>query len=129
MAHRLLEGSSSATHAEAKKFKLQTGQASQEVPPHRQWCLPVCQASTDSTNTCWLSPSLLHSFICALQYCFVEHHTQPGSIRQPHHTFDLFFETPLELIEQAYTVVVGTGSAAGAGHLFNCTERAASVCK
>ena len=59
----------------------------------------------------------------------MERHTQPGSIQEPHHTFNLFFETPLELVEQGYQVVVGTGGTAGASHLFNCTERAASVCK
>ncbi len=102
------------------------------IAPHRQQCWLVCQASTGSICTGWLSAvpfsalraeSLFH----ALQYCFMERHTQPGSIQQPHHTFNLFFETPLELIEQGYAVV-GTGGTAG-GHLLNCTERAASVCK
>ena len=131
IATRLLERTGLADHARPEKIQLQTGPGFTESFPHCQQCLLVCQAPTGSIFTGWRSPapSLLHSLARALQYCFVERHTQPGSTQQPHHDFNLFFETPLELIEQAYTVVVDTGGTVGASHLFNCTERAASVCK
>lgn len=114
VAYLIRHNSLTPVHVDAHSLFSEASRGAADPVPPQFLDGAVCRMATECNSTTG-------------EYCFMERHTQPGSIQQPHHSFNLFFETPLELIEQGYAVVVGTGGSAG-GHLFNCTERAASVC-